>query len=203
MNDDDDIASDLKVTVTAIDPPKEPRKPVAWQVFERGPGDPPDTFVSHAELLATEEADTFRVYHHVLYEPPSHRGYMSVDVLPQLIGTPWNAAALNLVHSLRPSALRVVDTKRGGITLDSRTWRVTVYLGPDDRTIRRIEQEVEVGLRGCRYGEDMSSYARGRLPPDGADNAVMAVGNIRSIMKLELYSGEQPEQASAPEDDTP
>ena len=176
-------------TVVFIDevPPTGRKPKLAWSVHERGPGDPPDTFVSHEALLATEEADTFRVYHHVLYEPPSRRGYMSLDVLPQLIGTPWNAGALNLVHALRPSAIRVVDRARGGITLDSRAWRVTVYLGPDDRTIRAILQEVEVGLRGCRYGEDMATYAVGHLPPDGAGNEVLGAFNVKSVAALEIY----------------
>lgn len=198
----DDITSNLKGTITAIDPPKEPRKPVAWRVFEHGPGDPPTSWLSYADLADTAEADTYRVYHHKVYEAPDHRGYTCIDVLPELTGKPWDAAALNLMQALRPSAIRVVS-RSGAYTLDAHTWRVSVFLSEDDKTIRRISQEVEVGLRGCRYGGDVSDYLEGRLAPDGSDNAVMAVGNIRSIMKLDLYGGEQPTQTSAPEDDAP
>lgn len=187
---DDDIASDLEVTITAIDPPKGPRPKIKWQVHERGPGDPPDTFLSYADLAATEEADAYKVYPHKLYEPPNRRGYTCINVLPELRGRAWDAAALNLMQALRPSAIRVIGPD-GFCTADATHWRVSVFLEDDNRTIRRIEQEVEVGLRGCRYGQDVSAYLDGKLAPDGSGNEVVGYFNVASIMKLELYSDKE------------
>jgi len=73
----------------------------------------------------------------------NRRGYTCIEVLPFLKNKPWDEVALGFVHSLRPTQLRVVQD---GIQLDSQTWRVTVWLKSDKKTIKRIEQEVEVGL---------------------------------------------------------
>jgi hypothetical protein len=86
---------------------------------------------------------------------------MVIPVLTQLWGTPWNNAAVNFLLCLRPSYVRV--TGREGVTADSVIWRVTVYLEKDNRTIRKIEQEVDVGLHGFRFGRDASLYLRGKL----------------------------------------
>jgi len=150
--------------------------------------------VNHEELLSTEEADSYRVYHHKEWEPLKRSfGYTSIDVLPQIVGRPWDAAALNVINALRPSTLRVARDG-GRITADCRQWRVTVYLEDDNRTIQRISQEVTVGLRGCRYGQDVDSYLAGGMPPDGAatspDGIGMGIGNFASIAKLELYNKE-------------
>ena len=183
-----DNDNDLKVEITVIDPPSGPRPEIKWKVHERGPGDPPDTFLSYADLAATEEADTYRTRHVRDYSPPNHRGYTCLDVLQVLWGKPWDAAALNVVHTLRPSGIRVV--RRGdAVTLDARTWRVTVSLEDDDRTIASIEQEVEVGLRGCRWGSDVSAYLNNRLEPDGSGNEVKAYFNVASVQRLELCDG--------------
>jgi hypothetical protein len=71
------------------------------------------------------------------------RGYTAINVLPDLWGRPWDDIALGYVHALRPSQLRVV---RGGAQADAWKWRVTVWLEDDDKTVKRIQQEVEVGL---------------------------------------------------------
>lgn len=71
------------------------------------------------------------------------RGYLVLQVLPEFVGRPWDEVALAFVHSLRPSTLRVVYE---GAQADAESWRVTVWLEEDNQTIRRIEQEVEVGL---------------------------------------------------------
>lgn len=87
-------------------------------------------------------------------------GFTSLDVLPELNGKVWNDYALGLVHSLRPSSIRVTDSET---KLDARTWRVTVYINnKTDRIIERIRQEVEVGLP-----DDI----------DGASRALMAAIN--------------------------
>lgn len=76
------------------------------------------------------------------YVAPSSCGCLSIEVLRFLWGKPWDEVALAYVHALRPTQIRVTD---GGIKLNSRCWRVTVYVGKKD-TILKIEQEVEVGL---------------------------------------------------------
>ncbi len=78
------------------------------------------------------------------YENYSDKGgYMTLPVLPFLAGQPWDNLALNLVHSLRPSAVRVA-TYAEGVKCDGKCWRVTVHLQKDNKTIGSIEQEVEV-----------------------------------------------------------
>lgn len=74
------------------------------------------------------------------------RGFTSIPVLEFLKGQPWDDRARNLVHALRPSSVR---TSTGALNCDSQTWRVTVVLTQDRKTIRSITQEVEVGGLGC------------------------------------------------------
>ena len=101
----------------------------------------------------TDIADSYRTHHFKAYvEDARSRGYTSIPVLEFLKGKPWNNMALNFVSALRPSGIRVT---RDEITSDAVSWRVTVYLEDDDRTIQRIEQEVSVGLIGCTCGHDV------------------------------------------------
>lgn len=77
------------------------------------------------------------------YQPESECfGYTCIKVLQFLYGKKWDDVSLAFVHSLRPSYIRVIENSE---TSDSKTWRVTVRLN-DDKTIREIEQEVEVWL---------------------------------------------------------
>lgn len=86
------------------------------------------------------------------YEPIDHRSFLSIRVLEFLNGRPWDDLALNLVHSLRPSSIRVTT---GEVKCDARTWRVTVYVSKDN-IIQKIRQEVEVGLLGdLKNGSDL------------------------------------------------
>lgn len=88
--------------------------------------------------------------HMVGYEKPNHIGFLSIKVLEFLNGREWDEVALAYVHSLRPSCIRVTTDC---ITLDARTWRVTVYVD-NKNIITGIEQEVEVGLPdGVAHGE--------------------------------------------------
>lgn len=82
------------------------------------------------------------------YQQPSRIGYYTLIVLPQLNGKCWNEYALALVHSLRPSHIRVVTDSA---QLDAQTWRITVWVDHNN-IIKQIEQEVEVGLPDdCEY----------------------------------------------------
>lgn len=90
----------------------------------------------------------------VRYVEPEAQSYTVIDVLPFLRGRPWDEIALAYVHALRPSTIRVNNTDCW--KLDARNWRVSVLLAADDRTIRRITQEVAVGLPdGISCGHDL------------------------------------------------
>ncbi len=82
------------------------------------------------------------------YVKPDITRFGTLNVLPELYGKPFNNGAMNLIHALRPSAVRVTT---GEVTLDAHTWRVTVLLKDDNITIDRIYQEVELG--GIGTGE--------------------------------------------------
>jgi hypothetical protein len=160
-----------EVTVLAADPPREP---VGWTVHEMTDEDiAEENSPENVERRAQErggldpEIRSFETTHAALYPPhhpegtpegmcawPRSHGWMSLRVLPELTGRPWNNAAANFLVCLRPSAVRVTY---GSVTLDSMSWRVTVHLNQNG-TIRRIEQEVEVGLTGFRNGHDASLY---------------------------------------------
>lgn len=89
------------------------------------------------------------------FEPFPRRGFICLDVLPELTGKPWDDYALGAVHSLRPSWIRIIPVS-GGIQLDSQEWRVTVWLN-EDGTIASMEQEVVVGLPDdCKHGGDLN-----------------------------------------------
>lgn len=87
------------------------------------------------------------------YECPEFISWTCLPVLPFLIGRKWDQTALNYVHSLEPSYIRVVTE---GIALDARERRVTVHV---DRNgiILGIQQEVAVGCVGYKDADDMDS----------------------------------------------
>jgi len=86
------------------------------------------------------------------FKPFNNIGFTSIEVLEFLKNKPWDDVALGFVHALRPEIIRVIQYN-GGTQLDARTWRVTVYLNKDNKTIQEITQEVQVGLpKGCAHG---------------------------------------------------
>ncbi len=78
-----------------------------------------------------------------VFEPFNRRGYCSIPVLEFLKGREWNDVALAYVHALRPTRIRVIED--GRTQMNSENWRVTIYLA-EDKTIKSLFQEVEVGL---------------------------------------------------------
>lgn len=93
------------------------------------------------------------------FEEFNSRGFICIKVLPELNGRPWNDVALGYLHSLRPSRIRVI--KDGWTQCDSRLWRVTVYLEKDGETIKRIDQEIQVGLpEGCNNGAHLKEMLK-------------------------------------------
>jgi len=99
----------------------------------------------------TDKADSYKT-NHTFEEKKSWSGG-TILVLQVLWGQPWNNLALNYIHALRPSALRVCTD---GTTCDYQPWRVTVWLEDDERTISLIEQEVELATDGAIDGHDLS-----------------------------------------------
>lgn len=114
----------------------------------------------------------------VPYKSPGRVGHAKVTVLAELVGRPWDQYALNMVQSCRPSMVRVTT---GTVTGDSFAWRVTVFLTDDERTIREIVQEVEVGLVGAKHGHGLNKYALGVSPKP--QNVVF---NARGVKKLDI-----------------
>jgi hypothetical protein len=171
-----------EVTVLGADPPST--KKLGWSCYELVLGTP--EWEEHQKrydptrLEATDEADKYKVYHHREVDKLEAYGWTSIPVLEFLNGRPWNNAALNTVHALRPSTIRV---STGCVTADAWSWRVTVILEDDERTIKRITQEVQVGLHGCRNGWDVSMYIAGVTPPERQPSCII---NPRAIAKLHL-----------------
>lgn len=115
-------------------------------------------------MLDTNEADKYRTSHGVPYQKPNGWvSWTSIPVLEQLKGKPWNNMALNMVHALRPSTIRVT---KDCLTADSSVWRVTVALEEDNKTIKEITQEVEIACNGIRNGYDAYLYMKDKEIPD-------------------------------------
>jgi hypothetical protein len=132
-------------------------------------------------LAATDEADRFFSPYAVIVPMPKRIGYTGIEVLPELKGKLWNNAALCFVHGLRPSAIRVTQ---GKCTADMMAWRVTVFVEADNRTIFRIEQEVDVGLIGARFAADLHSFMKGSAPLPMSENGIINVFNVRGLDKI-------------------
>jgi len=75
--------------------------------------------------LETDRANSYLSHHGMPYVKPDSISHTSIKVLQFLYGLPWNNLALNYVHSLRPSCIRVTEDC---VTCDAYNWRVTVYI---------------------------------------------------------------------------
>jgi len=161
-----DIAQDITIITSGV-VSKVNRPQIQWMCYETiGDVDDSEQMKKH---LTEEEFKEYKYTHDVkrcfetdkadtylkeeTFKKYNAVGYTRLEVLPFLNGKPWNNLALNYVQSLRPSSLRV---STGMIHCDSCRWRVTVMLEKDERTIKNITQEVEVGLYGCRHGADLN-----------------------------------------------
>lgn len=97
------------------------------------------------------------------YVLPDAEGYTTINVLQFLYGRPWDEIALAYVHALRPSKIRVNNADCW--KLDATNWRVSILLEADDRTIKRIWQEVAVGLPdGLNHGHDLDCALHAKKP---------------------------------------
>jgi hypothetical protein len=188
-----------ELTVLSADPPREPlgwtfRELTDEDLAER---DSPENLrqLAREREATSPEVRAFQTNHAATFPPdppmgyegmyawPASQGSMSLTVLPELTGRPWNNAAANFLVSLRPSAVRVTY---GAVTADSYAWRVTVTLNRDN-TIQRISQEVSVGLTGFRNGWDASNYLNSNHEPLGQPQPT-AFFNPRGIRRMELFT---------------
>lgn len=88
-------------------------------------------------------------------QKPKSTSYAVIKVLPVLIGRTFNLKALDLIHSLRPSILRVTS---GEVKCDSYLWRVTITID-NSNVIKDIVQEVEVSCdSGFEHGHALMEY---------------------------------------------
>jgi hypothetical protein len=135
------------------------------------------------KMNASDVADMFRIeapaFEHV------EQCYVVLPVLPFLVGKPWNNNALNYVYTLRPSLIQVVSSS-SYCTCDYFPWRVWVFLEGDDRTIRKIEQEVIAAAYGIRYGADLKLHNENSDTPYLPDGESLCIVNTRGLKNLTL-----------------
>ena len=90
-----------------------------------------------------------------LYTSNRRIGFASSPVLEFLWGQVLDRVTFNWVEALRPVYVRIIEYGQGQ-TCDAMPWRVTINLNEDGKTIRRISQEVNVGLSGdVQHGHDL------------------------------------------------
>jgi hypothetical protein len=108
----------------------------------------------HEDAMAGLTANEYMDDCGVRYVPPGRQSSVYLPMLTQLNGLPWDELTLAYVSTLRPSYIRVVQSN-GGVTADSRAWRVTVTL--KDQRIVAIEQETPIQLpTGIAHGHAMA-----------------------------------------------
>lgn len=166
----------------------EPAPVIGWACYEIIAGSPEaaafEKRLDPTVQRSTEEADALRYGHG--WQKHGENGYTSIPVLQFLVGQPWDARALNMLQAVRPSSVLVLG-KNAVVPGNCVTWRVTVMLEDDNRTIAAVAQEVDVGLRGWRYGSDASAYIEGREPQPGSSGAVINPRAIEKLKKLEHH----------------
>jgi len=139
------------ITILPADDPKQLK--LGWKLEERiGPYYLPS---DDNTCYNTDKADKFLGNHGEMLAENSlkHYSFAVIRQLEFLWGQPWNNLALNYIWALRPSAIRV---STGVLTADACSWRVTVLLEEDGRTIKYIEQECNVGCIGAECGHDLA-----------------------------------------------
>lgn len=158
-----------------------------WKVYENFGGDREADVV---EMNNTDYADAYLGRHGTTAVIPCDKNlvWTVIPVLEFLNGRPWNNVALNYVMGLRPSTIRVTA---GEVAADSYTWRVTVHLELDGRTVKHIEQEVQTMGVGCRYGADLKLHLgeyrdKPVLSKEDFPLAPRAIVNMNAVKTLNL-----------------
>lgn len=97
--------------------------------------------------------DDFIVYHHTRPKKEWDTSGTSIEVLPELIGLPWNEITMCYVLSLNPTAVRVSSDC---VTADSCPNRITVMVNNlADKVITSISMEVRIPCPDNYCGYDM------------------------------------------------
>lgn len=91
------------------------------------------------------------------YTTPQETSGTIITVLPFLTGRPFDQVAINYIYSLRPSAVEIITR---GETMDSKSWRVRVYIDSETNLIEKIRQEVIVGCVGFDHGADLDRFIK-------------------------------------------
>lgn len=112
------------------------------------------------------------------YNEPNIVGYTAIPVLEFLNGEPWDDRILDFIHALRPSDVRIA-MENEAVTSDARVWRVTVYLD-NASNVKKIEQEVEVGLRTADNGHCLIN----KIPKGDWPKGPVAIVNTRAVRRL-------------------
>ena len=171
----------MDIKVLPADDPKNLK--LNWVVYEdSGPHILPSDDDS---CYNTDEADKYRSNHGINCGKRKNTIWAVIPVLEFLWGQPWNNLALNYVQALRPSSIRVADK---GVTADCQTWRVTVWLEKDGRTIKRMEQECEPGSIGARHGHDLQLKLKQQVTGKKIEkfDASVVVINDYALAKINL-----------------
>ena len=96
--------------------------------------------ITAGSLALSPEA--YRSERGLKFTPWGCTSFITVRVLSELIGKPWNEITLAYVSAVNPSLIRVTS---GIVTADAVRGRVTVFLG-EDGNIEYVEQEESVSL---------------------------------------------------------
>lgn len=138
---------DLDLKIEKVDIKSEKRTIPCKISF--GPGPEPS-----GKPMANKPED-FMVYHHAYPKEEDGSSGTSIEVLPELIGLPWNEITMCYVLSLRPSAVRV---SCDSVTADSCPNRVTIFINnKTDRIIQSISMEVTIPCPEDYCGYDLAS----------------------------------------------
>lgn len=100
--------------------------------------------------------EDFIVYHHKVPKKEWDTSGTTIEVLPDLIGVPWNEITMCYVLSLNPSAVRV---SAGSVTADSCPNRITVMVNNlKEKIITSIYMEVIVPCPNNYCGYDLQLH---------------------------------------------
>ena len=98
--------------------------------------------------------EDFMVYHHAVPKKEWDTSGQCVDVLPELLGMPWNEITMCYVLSLNPTALRV---SADSVTADSFHGRITVLINnTKEKIIGQIYMEVAIPCPEKYCGYDLA-----------------------------------------------
>lgn len=160
---------------------KEPY-PIEFFTYEKMGGSDPEGEAKeladlHQRLQQKTAVERYRGIQGGEYECPDTLGATSIHVLQQLWGLPLTDLVMAYVHALHPSKVRIT---RGEMTLDCRSWRVTIVVDAQDR-VETISQEVLIGY-GTGYNlEQCLHAARTGEPPRPSSGCIGHTSRLERV----------------------